>query len=205
MAHDPVSALRAFSRRGFLIGSASALGALGAGAALLMRGDPEAYRSLIREPDGSEPVPLRLSLKELAVLTAVCDRMAPASPGFPSAKELSVARRIDRELSFLRPKLSDDIKAALFVIEHGGVVHGSVSRFCALDESARDERLVAMWLGGDLERQCVAGLRIMAQFFYYSDALVWPQIGYGGPLVARRSPPAADSSALAFAEPTGER
>lgn len=205
MKEDQARALRAFSRRGFLIGSASALGALGAGAALVMRGDPAAYRALIREPDGSEPVPQVLSVKGLAVLTAVCDRLAPATPGFPTAKELGIARRIDRELVFLRGKLTDDVKGALLVFEHGGLAHGSASRFCALDDAARDERLAAMWAGAGLERQCVAGLRVLTSFFYYADERVWPRINYAGPLVGRRTPPAADSSALALAADSGAR
>ena len=64
-----------------MIGSASALAALGAGAALVMRGDPAAYRELVREADGSLPAPVRLSIKELAVLTALCDRLVPAGGG----------------------------------------------------------------------------------------------------------------------------
>ncbi|MBI1949538.1 MAG: hypothetical protein HYS27_27880 [Deltaproteobacteria bacterium] len=196
-------ALRAFSRRGFLLGTAGALAALGAGAALVMRGDPEAYRALIREPDGTVPAPTRLSVKELAVLTALCDRLVPSTAGFPSARELGIARRIDRELMFLRDKLTDDVKGALFVFEHGGIVHGSASRFCALDDAGRDQRLVEMWGGGALERSCVAGMRILALFFTYADDRTWRHIGYAGPLVGHRSPPAADSSALATARSAG--
>ncbi|OGQ12842.1 MAG: hypothetical protein A2138_07760 [Deltaproteobacteria bacterium RBG_16_71_12] len=168
-----------------------------------MRGDPEAYRALIREPDGTVPVPARLSLKELAVLTALCDRLVPATPGLPSAKELGIARRIDRELVFLRDKLADDVKAALFLFEHGGLVHGTVSRFCALDDAGRDRRLVEMWGGGALERSCVSGMRILALFFTYADERTWRHIGYTGPLVGHRSPPAADSSAPALASRSG--
>lgn len=203
MPTGPRPALRAFSRRGFLIGSAGALGALAAGAALWMRGDPAAYRELVREADGTLPTPSVLSLKELAVLTALCDRLAPATPGFPPARELGIARRIDRELVFLRGKMRDDVKSALFVFEHGGLVHGSVSRFCALDDEARDQRLLQMWHGGALERSCVAGMRILTLFFYYADERSWPGIGYAGPLVGHRSPPAADSSTLALVAPGG--
>jgi hypothetical protein len=186
-------AFRAFSRRGFLVGSAATLGALGAGAALVMRGDPDQYRDIVREPDGSIPDPVVLAVKELAVLTAVCDRLLPAEPGFPSAKELGIARRIDKELSFLRAKIKSDVQSALFVVEHGGIVHASPSRFCALNDEQRDERLVQMATGTEIERQVVAGLRILALFFYYADDRVWQQIGYAGPLVAHRSPPLSDS------------
>lgn len=204
MGPAPPRSLRAFSRRGFLLGTASALAALGAGAALWMRGDPEAYRALIREADGTLPPPVRLTVKELAVLTALCDRLVPATAGFPTAAALGIARRIDRELAFLRDKLTDDVRGALFLFEHGGLLHGSPSRFCALDEAGRDQRLAQMWAGSDLERSCVAGMRILALFFYYADDRVWPHIGYAGPLVGHRSPPAADSSALA-APPAGRR
>lgn len=181
-----------------MIGSASALAALGAGAALVMRGDPAAYRELVREADGSLPAPVRLSIKELAVLTALCDRLVPAGGSLPSARELGVARRIDRELGFLRDKITSDVRGALFVIEHGGLVHGTLSRFSALDDAGRDARLAAMWGGGALERSCVAGMRILALFFTYVDERTWQHIGYTGPLVGHRSLPAADSSALAL-------
>ncbi|MCC7069953.1 MAG: hypothetical protein IT383_01440 [Deltaproteobacteria bacterium] len=195
--------LAAFSRRGFLIGSASALAALGAGVALVMRGDPAAYRELVRLPDGTLPTPVRLSIKELAVLSALCDRLVPAGNGLPSAKELGIARRVDRELAFLRDKMSDDVRGALFLIEHGGVAHGSASRFCALDDPGKDARLAAMWGGGALERSCVAGMRILALFFTYVDDRTWPRIGYSGPLVGHRSTPAADSSVLALTRSAG--
>ncbi len=199
----PARSLAAFSRRGFLVGSASALAALGAGAALVMRGDPAAYRALVADADGTVPTPARLTVKELAVLTALCDRLAPAAAGLPSARELGVARRIDRELVFLRGKLTDDVKGALFVVEHGGLAHGHASRFCALDEGGRDERLAEMWSGGALERSCVGGMRILALFFTYVDERTWPGIGYAGPLVGHRSPPAADSSSVALTRAAG--
>jgi hypothetical protein len=101
-------AFRAFSRRGFLVGSAATLGALGAGAALMMRGDPEQYKEIVK----GLPEPLVLSIKELAVLTALCDRMLPSESGFPSAKELAIASRIDKELTFLTEKIRGDISSA---------------------------------------------------------------------------------------------
>jgi hypothetical protein len=190
---DPSRAMRGFSRRGFLVGSTAVLGALAAGAGLVMRGDPEQYRALVRLDDGSVPETVVLSVKELAVLTAVVDRMLPPRPPFPTARELALARRIDKELGFHGEKLQSDMKSALFVLEHDGLVHASASRFCALSPDEQDERLASMAQGNDIERQVVNGIRILALFFYYADERTWPHIHYAGPLVAERKPPLADS------------
>jgi hypothetical protein len=189
-------AVRGFSRRGFLIGSGATLGALAAGAAAVMRGDPAQYRSLVTLADGSVPETAVLSVKELAVLTALVDRMLPDRPPFRSAREVGVARRIDKEISFHGARLQTDTRSALFVVEHGGVLNASLSRFCALPDEEKDERLVAMASGSDIERQVVNGLRVLALFFYYADERTWPHIHYAGPLVAHRSPPHADSRIL---------
>src|SRR5437899_1780898 len=127
--HGLSRSVSVFSRRGFLVGSASLLGALAAGAALTMRslsGASLEYRALLRDAIG-ERAPSVLSEKELAVLVAVVDAMIPDRDGAPSAREVGVALRIDSELRFQGEKLVRDVKSALFVVEHGGVLHASTS------------------------------------------------------------------------------
>lgn len=182
---------RGFSRRGFLFGSAAVLGALAAGAAVIMRrSDPE-YQAIL----GPAVTPLLLSVKELAVLTVLVDRLLPDRPPFPTAREVGVARRIDKELTFHGDKLASDTRAGLFVLEHGGVLHGGPRPFTSLAVDEQDARLVAMSQGSDIERQIVNGLRILALFFYYADERTWRHIGYDGPLIpeSQRTPPLADS------------
>ena len=166
-------------------------GALGLSAALLMRGGGSAhYRSLL--PGGL--VPRTLGEKELAVLHAFCDRIITADR--PTAREARVAERIDRELAFHAPRLRRDLGAALLLVEHGGPLHLQATRFTRLRPDAQDARLTAMSVGLDLEQQAFFGLRLVCTFFYYCDERTWPGIHYGGPMTARKPPP-ADSNPFA--------
>ena len=187
---SPPAAARSLTRRGFLVASTATLSALSAGCAAVMRVDSDAYRAYALTPG------VVLSQKELAVLTALCDRMVPDHPPMPSVRDVGVAASIDRELAFHGEKLTSDVQAALFVLEHDGIAHLSTSRFTALTDDAKDERLVAMAQGNEIERQVVTGLRILVLFFYYADERTWPHIHYEGPLVPKRSPPLADSRVL---------
>jgi hypothetical protein len=119
--------------------------------------------------------------------------MLPDRAPFPTAREVGVALRIDKELSFHGAKLVDDTRAALFVVEHGGVLHAGVRPFTELSVEEQDARLIAMAEGNDIERQVVNGLRILALFFFYADERTWKHIGYDGPLIAERTAPLADS------------
>lgn len=177
------------SRRGFLVGSAATLGALAAGAGVMMTGSGDTYRRIV----GDGVAPFVLSMKELAVLTALVDRMLPDRAGWPTAREVAVARRIDKELSFHGAKLTSDTRAAMFVVEHGGVLHGGMRPFTELNAEEQDARLVAMSEGNDIERQVVNGMRILALFFFYADERTWKHIGYDGPLIPERKAPLADS------------
>ncbi len=146
------------------------------------------YERIVTAAFGAAARPVALSVKELAVLTSLVDRLLPDRPPFPTAREVGVALRIDRELSFHGAKLTSDTSAALFLLEHGGVLHGGVRPFTELSTEAQDERLIAMAGGNDIERQVVNGLRILALFFFYADERTWKHIGYDGPLVAERTP-----------------
>jgi hypothetical protein len=176
------------TRRRLLQLSGGATVALAAGSWLTMRGSAEHYRKLI-----GDAKPAVLSVKELAVLFAVVDRMLPAEPGWPTAREARIAERIDRELSFHTRKFQGDVQAALFLVEHGGLARAKLTRFSKLPEAEQDEWLQRMAAGNDLERQAVSALKIFASFFYYCDERTWPGIHYAGPLVQTASAPEADS------------
>jgi len=187
----PLASERAGSpltRRRLLQLSGGATVALAAGSWLSMRGSASHYRKLV-----GDAKPAVLSVKELAVLFAVVDRLLPAEPGWLTAREARVAERIDRELSFHTRKFQGDVKAALLVVEHGGLARGQLTRFSKLDQADQDARLQRMAEGQDLERQAVSALKVFASFFYYCDERTWPSIHYQGPLVQTASPPEADS------------
>lgn len=172
-------------RRGFLkMGAVAA--ALLAGGGALFAWSSRGYRHLV--PPLAKPVVL--SEKELAILAVVVDRLLPDAPPRLGAREARVAERIDRELAFHTPKMQRDLKAALLLVEHGGLLHLSASRFTSLSPAEQDARLEAMAVGSDLERAAFSGLRTAAMFFYYADERTWPSIHYAGPLMPRKRPEA---------------
>jgi hypothetical protein len=184
------------NRRGFLkLGGATALLVAG-GSALTMWRAGVRYQRLL--PPGARPQVL--SEKELAVVCALCDRIFPDAT--PSARDVRVAERIDRELSFAGARLQRDVKNAIFLVEHGSWARLS-SRFTAMEPAAQDAYLERMATAPGLSRQAFAGLREMAVFFYYVDERTWPSIQYPGPLVTIPSPPEADSALIKKLERKG--
>jgi hypothetical protein len=178
------------SRRGFLRTSALGGAALAAGSGLLMQGCGGHYASLL--PTTAKP--FVLSEKELAVLHAFVDRVLPDAPGRPTAREARIAERIDKELSFHQEKMQADMKNALFVVEHGGWAHFSPTRFTKRTPEEQDRYLERMTVGGDIERQVMSQLKLIAIFFYYCDERTWASIHYEGPMVKIPAPPEADSA-----------
>jgi hypothetical protein len=178
------------SRRRFLIAGGAVAGALAAGSVLLMRGGGDAhYASLI--PGATPRV---LSLKELGALAAFCDRACP-QPGEddPGPRKTRVAERIDKELTFHTPTMQSDVKAALLLLEHGGLLHLEPTRFTRLSADEQDAYLTRMGIEGNaLERQVFGNLKLLALFFHYCDERTWKGIHYDGPWAARKAP-AADS------------
>jgi hypothetical protein len=188
MASSPHAGGNPLSRRRFLkVGGVVGVAVAG-GAWLAMRGGgDEHYRSLC---PGASPVVL--SQKELGVLAAFCDRVCPApSATQPGPRVVRVAERIDRELSFHTNTMRSDVKAALFVLEHGGWLHLSTTRFTRLSPDAQDAALTRMGIdGNELERQVFSNLKLLALFFYYCDERTWKAIHYQGPSAARKAPEA---------------
>lgn len=176
------------ARRRFLAVGVVGGAALAAGGWLAARGGGEAhYASLC---PGARP--RVLDVKELGVLAAFCARVCP-EPGsaHPGPAAVRVAERIDRELSFHTAKLRADVRAAIFLLEHGGWLHAAPTRFTRLGGPEQDAYLRRMGVDGrELERQVFSNLRLLALFFYYVDDRTWGAIGYNGPFVPRMAPPA---------------
>jgi hypothetical protein len=133
-----------------------------------------------------------LSLKALGVFAAFCDRVCPQpSSSQPGPRVVHVAERLDRELTFHTPAMQSDVQALLLVVEHGGVLRGSATRFTRLDGPAQDAALSAMATSGvEVERQAFANLKLMALFFYYCDERTWAGVHYDGPFQPRKAPEA---------------
>ena len=171
------------SRRRFLVAGGVTAGVLATGSALLMRGGGDAHYASLT--DGATP--RTLSLKEYGVLSAFCRQVCPGD------LDTHTARRIDQELTFHTAQMVRDVKSALLLLEHGGVLHLSTTRFTRLTTEAQTKYLERMGIEGNaLERQVVGNLKLLALFFHYCDERTWAGIHYDGPFQPRLAP-AADS------------
>ena len=185
-ASGAYSASAGLSRRGFLRAGVLTTGALAFGGTIA---------SCLRDTHGIEgEEPEVLSRGELATLAAVADRVIVARDGTPTAREARTARRIDRELTFNEGQLVGDVRAALAMIEYGPYLDLHLRPFTRLDPAAQDAYLQACadssWT---LRRNAFSGLRFLCLFFYYTDDRTWRSIGYGGTMVDRKLPEAANA------------
>lgn len=168
------------------------------GGLLVARGGGRShYRSL--HPEGVTP--LVFSDKAFGVLCVLCDRLLPgkdvADPTRPSALEARIAERIDKELTFHTPRMKRDVELALLFLEHGGLLHVSMTRFTRLSPEDQDALLQKMLEGTQFERQAINALKVLALFFYYADDRTWKGIHYDGPQGIKRKAPSADSNPFA--------
>ena len=186
------------TRRGFLKAGAATTAVLIAGGGVAGCLSSRRYEDQL----GGEK-PEVLTAKELAVLAAFADRVITAGDGVPTARDARIARRIDRELVFSDGRLTDDVRAALALIEHATILDWHLSRFTSLapaDQDAYLERCAkSSWT---LRRNAFAGLRFLCVFLYYSDDRTWRSIGYGGVMVDRKLPEASNALA-ALDRPVG--
>ncbi len=172
------------SRRGFL--GASAVGAaalVAAGGWFWWDGGEATYRAMI-----GGAVPAVLSVKELAILSALAETVIAVAPGAPTTGEAATARRIDRELVFHKDsKLVSDVKASLALLEHLPVLDFLGTRFTALGTTDKARFLrnceTSSW---SARAQAFSGLKFLILFFYYADSRTWRSVGYGGPQVAEK-------------------
>jgi len=175
------------SRRGFLrIGAAASAAIVGAGAL--------AGCTHLTHDDGPDEQPDVLTRRELATLAAIADRVIVPGADGPTARDARTARRIDRELAFNEGTLVDDVRAALALMEYGPFLDLRWRPFTRLAADEQDAYLRASaesrWT---LRRNALNGLRFLCLFFYYTDDRTWPAIGYGGPMVERKLPEAANA------------
>ncbi|MCB9575419.1 MAG: hypothetical protein H6717_00135 [Polyangiaceae bacterium] len=170
---------------------------LGAGGALLL-GGVGAFRWLT---SGYALAPgeaaIGLGVKEYCIAKAVVDAL------LPDGVALGVVQGMDEQVWAAEPGLQADLRAALLLIEHSPPLFGVLGRFTRLGRTARQELLTRMLRSKrEVFVQAVSGLKQMAQILYYSTDAVWDAIGYDGPWIKERKPPA---SALAYQKLLKER
>jgi hypothetical protein len=165
------------SRRGFLVRSAGVSAVLALGACAPQR--DEVYDQLLQ----GIPPPSTLPAREYAVLRAVARRLVPEVAGAPGADSVGAAVRIDRELAFHSPRLQNDLRDALRLIEWWPLAT-RFARFTRLDPAAQDAELAAMATSRlAVRRSAFQGLKLLVVFFTYTRPETWSRIGYLGPWV----------------------
>ena len=136
-------------------------------------------------------------MKQKATGTLVVDAL------LPDGVALGVVQGMDEQVWAAEPGLQADLRAALLLIEHSPPLFGVLGRFTRLGRTARQELLTRMLRSKrEVFVQAVSGLKQMAQILYYSTDAVWDAIGYDGPWIKERKPPA---SALAYQKLLKER
>ncbi len=133
-----------------------------------------------------------LSVKEFCVVRALVDAIVPGSGKLKSGIELGVPQRIDEEAWASDDGMRADIKHMLQFIEHIPPLYGHFGRFSSLDRSAREKVLRSLL--GSSQTICVqaaTAIKEIIYLFYYSHDETWGALGYPGPLVDYKSPPAS--------------
>jgi hypothetical protein len=134
----------------------------------------------------ADTIAIALSEKELAVARALAAALVP------DELARAVPQRLDEEVWAAATHIQEDLKGALFVLEHGPLLVGFHSRLTHLDVEERRACLRAM-LTSDrpVLVQAAVALKQMIQLFAYAQPEAWAAIGYEGPRVARVPPESA--------------
>jgi hypothetical protein len=137
-----------------------------------------------------------LSPTEWAVVEAVAARILASDGGEgPDAQAAEAGRFADRYLAGLDAGLRQDVRALLLLIEYGaGPLALRPRRFTRLSAASQDA-ILRDWEQSALalRRQGFQALKTLCLFAYWRLDGAWPEIGYTGPLVARRGAPADEA------------
>jgi len=141
---------------------------------------------------------LALSVKQLAVVRAVVDTLAPGADGWPSGLELGIHREIDQQIWAIDEPTASDLKSGLELLEHVPPIFGHLGRFSGLDRAARQDVFDRMLCSRfDVLVQIAVAMKQLTLLCYYASDKVWPFIGYDGPWIQQPKPP---ESAQRYAE-----
>jgi hypothetical protein len=164
------------TRRTFLRGLAFAASAAAAGTSLTgCAGYPEI------------PSELKfLDEKGFAVMSAFADRIIPSGGAYEvGAKEACVVEFFDAFAATDYPEAQKDFKSVITLLEHGPLfLQFSTKRFTEMTPDEQDEYL-KRWETNDsaLLKGAFTGIKKLCMMGFYTNELVWPHIGYDGPLV----------------------
>lgn len=178
----PNTAVQNLSKRKFLVAS------LGAAAMATSLFTGERGRPLASGGDGLSC--LVFDVHAVAVLMAVAEAVLPADGVYPDLRA-QVIRRLDEELSFV-PAVAVDVNTAIDLVQYLPLASGHLSRFTALDRTARQDVLVSAGRSSlSAVRAAASGLRMLVHFVYYGHEASWQAMGYDGPF-AGVSPQASE-------------
>jgi len=140
----------------------------------------------------SGDVAIGLSTKELAIVRAIVEAIAPASQGLPGGLALGVHQRVDEEIWAADPADASDLRAAIQLLEHLPPVFGFPGRFSRLSVADRTACFEAyLRAGPTVVVQAANGLKQMIHLFTYCSESSWAGIGYDGPWVKSAKLPAS--------------
>jgi len=166
------------------------LGAGVAGAALLGGGGLLSWLTRGYALAVDDDPPVVLSVKELCVVRAIVEVLAPGDGELPAGLALKVHRRIDEELFAQPAAMQQDLRAALQLLEHAPPLMGFAGRLSALPVAERAVAFARLITSGpDVVVQAAASLRQLVGVFTFGDARSWQAIGYDGPWQKEPKPP----------------
>ena len=163
---------RELIKTGFIGAAALGLGGVGLGLAPTAMTTPR--------------VPLRaLSDRSFSILVAVAQRIVPTSKGFPSAKEIGVAEKVDSVLGALHPADVADFENGLFLMENalaGLLFEGRWGTFTGNSPEVQDRILEDFRTSRlSLRRTIYRAVYGLVSGAYWSSPRLYEQAGYGGP------------------------
>ena len=98
---------------------------------------------------------------------------------------MEVAEHVDHFLNGVPASTLLEIRGMFFLIEHGTVLGGRLSRFTRQDAKTQRELLLGLKNWGGLLGQAFEGIRSFVVLGWYQDPRSWEAIGYTGPLLTR--------------------
>lgn len=138
--------------------------------------------SVLRQPAS----PLQVfDILEYSVMTAVADRICPEGDGFPGASDLDVAAGIDAFVAGLHPNAGAELKSLLRLLENAvvGLLFDGRGRPFTASTTEEQDATLRSWQHShiQLRRSGLKVLRGLTSSVYYSDPLVYSNVGYPGP------------------------
>jgi len=175
------SHLPEFTRRVFLNRTLQALGA----AATLPLTSACLSASPEEREEAQSPSLSTLTQAEYTTLDALGDTLIPVGGAFElGARDVDLARRIDRYLPGMDPDVVTGLRGALAFVENQAPnLAGMKPPFSSLDEADRATVLTAMLASDGLARGVFTATKYVCVVHFYTIDETWKFTGYDGPMV----------------------